>query len=394
MSLVRVKLLVLLSAGLLCAGLPGRADMKAGTRIPVPTAANQYPVSAPYGAGFVWTPVTLPWLSNGSQTAFGGAIDTTSRLSVNPQGTSENGLTVNLPSGVASSEYAFQVKDSTGNQLAGINAGPNVAISGLYTGSSILYLRRPGVPSQYLALGNSSGQPFIFTGGTAISFDAPFFRINGTTNPNDASPPLNVFFVSNGGSTYANTTDIATFRLYGATGPIGAHVLAGGAFISTGYVSTAAIATPTGLALTTFGTAGTTTYAYRVSALSGTGETLACSEVTIGTGNATLSASNYNTLNWSYVPGAEKYVIYGRTAGAEQKLVTQANFTYNDVGGATPSGSLPTTNATGYVNAALYQAGGTPGITVTVPLAKLTAGGTNGSLTYTGGILTSSVSPT
>ena len=35
-----------------------------------------------------------------------------------------------------------------------------------------------------------------------------------------------------------------------------------------------------------------------------------------------------------------------------------------------------------------------PGITVTVPVAKLTGGGSNGSLTYKNGILTAAVPPT
>ena len=97
-----------------------RADFSVGQRVPSPTAINQSPQSTTYGAGFVWTPVTLPWLSNGSQTTFGGAIDTTSRVSVNPQGTSENGLTVKMPSGATG--YALTVKSSAGSVVA--NFGP------------------------------------------------------------------------------------------------------------------------------------------------------------------------------------------------------------------------------------------------------------------------------
>jgi hypothetical protein len=73
-----------------------------------------------------------------------------------------------------------------------------------------------------------------------------------------------------------------------------------------------ALTTPVGLALATAGTAGTTTYSYRISAFNNTGETLACAAVTIATGNALLDATNYIKLSWTAVTGAVGYNVWGR----------------------------------------------------------------------------------
>lgn len=105
--------------------------------------------------------------------------------------------------------------------------------------------------------------------------------------------------------------------------------------------------TPTGVGLVTAGTAGSTHYSYRVSAVSPSGETLASTEATITTGNATLTGSNFVTVSWTAVTGAVSYNVYGRTIAAEQKLHNVSTTTYNDTGADTPSGALPTVNLSG-----------------------------------------------
>jgi hypothetical protein len=75
-----------------------------------------------------------------------------------------------------------------------------------------------------------------------------------------------------------------------------------------------ALTTPTDLSVTPTGTTGTTSYSYRVSAVNAIGETLACVSVATTTGNATLSATNYNAITWSAVSGATGYNIWGRYA--------------------------------------------------------------------------------
>lgn len=109
----------------------------------------------------------------------------------------------------------------------------------------------------------------------------------------------------------------------------------------------APLATPGAPTVTPTGTAGTTHYGYRIAARSANGTTLAGTEGTTTTGNATLSGTNYNALSWTAVPGAVSYDIYGRTTGAELFMVNVTATTYNDTGAvATPAGALPAANTT------------------------------------------------
>ncbi len=112
-----------------------------------------------------------------------------------------------------------------------------------------------------------------------------------------------------------------------------------------------ALTTPTGLGVTPTGTTGSTTYSYRVSAFNSIGETLACVSVTTATGNATLSATNYNALAWSAVTGATGYNIWGRYAtglGETYMGTVYGALVYNDKGQDDPSLSLlpPEANTT------------------------------------------------
>lgn len=118
-----------------------------------------------------------------------------------------------------------------------------------------------------------------------------------------------------------------------------------------------AITTPTNLTVNEQGTAGTTTYSYRVSAFNDAGETLATSSVSITDGNATLSATNFNRLDWDDVSGATGYNIYGReaTGNGETFLDTVYVSTYDDKGGRSPSATLypPEANLTGGIKATM-----------------------------------------
>jgi hypothetical protein len=104
-----------------------------------------------------------------------------------------------------------------------------------------------------------------------------------------------------------------------------------------------ALTTPTGLAVTPQGTTGSTAYSYRVSAFNSIGETLACTSVATATGNATLSATNFNRLTWSTVTGATGYNIYGRKATGLTETYMGTVYgllQYDDNGADTPSLSL------------------------------------------------------
>lgn len=108
------------------------------------------------------------------------------------------------------------------------------------------------------------------------------------------------------------------------------------------------IGTPTGVTVTNVGTAGGTTYGYRVSAVNSVGETLAAASTTTATGNASLTTSNFNRIQWNRVPEATSYNIYGRTNGSELYIANTAGLHYDDTGAITPSGALPNSDTTDY----------------------------------------------
>ena len=103
----------------------------------------------------------------------------------------------------------------------------------------------------------------------------------------------------------------------------------------TGKVFTAAPA-PT---LATGGTAGTTSYFYKVVARFSSGQAATGAEASITTGNATLSPTNYNTLSAYSVTGATGYDIYRGTAAGNENVKVNSTpvttSTYNDTGGGT-----------------------------------------------------------
>ena len=117
-----------------------------------------------------------------------------------------------------------------------------------------------------------------------------------------------------------------------------------------------ALTTPTNVAISNQGSAGSTSYSYRVSAVNAQGETLAAVTVTTTTGNATLSTTNFNRVTWDAVSNATGYVVYGRKSTAlngigETKLSQTGTgvLTYDDTGADTPSSTIlpPEGNSTG-----------------------------------------------
>ena len=98
----------------------------------------------------------------------------------------------------------------------------------------------------------------------------------------------------------------------GGVWPFASGGYLGGDIKTKGGISVAALGTPAGCAVAKTGTGTGTTWGYRVASLSATGETLACSQVTVS-GNATLDATHYNTVSWTALSGARGYYVY-RTA--------------------------------------------------------------------------------
>lgn len=64
------------------------------------------------------------------------------------------------------------------------------------------------------------------------------------------------------------------------------------------------------VAVTNVGTAGSSQYSYAVAALTDAGTMVVSATATTNTGNATISATNYNVITWRAVPGAISYQIF------------------------------------------------------------------------------------
>jgi hypothetical protein len=127
---------------------------------------------------------------------------------------------------------------------------------------------------------------------------------------------------------------------------------ASGETLNAFITGTATLGVPTGVTVTPQGTAQTTTYGYRVTAVQGggaggTGETTGATEGTTTTGNATLTSGNFNRVTWTGVTGANGYNVYRTTGGATQGkigFVAAGGTLQFDDTGITAAGALPGSN--------------------------------------------------
>jgi hypothetical protein len=113
------------------------------------------------------------------------------------------------------------------------------------------------------------------------------------------------------------------------------------------------LAAPAAPVISIGGTGGAVTWTYKVSALSGTGETAVGAAGSTAVGNATLSATNYNIVTWAQVPGATGYKVYRTAVGTSPTTTGYIGTTLltsiNDTGLA-GDGAVPNvTNTSGQV---------------------------------------------
>jgi len=135
----------------------------------------------------------------------------------------------------------------------------------------------------------------------------------------------------------------------------GSTFLQGGISIAggvSGGLTIGNVGTPSAPAVAPIGTTGSTNYSYTVTAVSASGgETTASPAGSTASGNATLNATNYNTISWTPVAGAASYKVYRTVASGTSPtttglIATTANTLLWDTGLAA-SGSAPTVNTTG-----------------------------------------------
>jgi hypothetical protein len=119
----------------------------------------------------------------------------------------------------------------------------------------------------------------------------------------------------------------------------------------TGFTA-GALSTPGVPTVTPQGTTGGNTYRYQIVARNSSGVTVGGTGGQTTSGNAALSATNFNRVTWSAVTGAESYDVYGRTQadGSTLFIKNVVGTTFDDDGTLTPSGALPggNTTAAGY----------------------------------------------
>lgn len=122
------------------------------------------------------------------------------------------------------------------------------------------------------------------------------------------------------------------------------------------------IDTPDAPTVTPQGTPGSTSWGYKITAFSESGETLASTEGTTSTGAATLNDTNYNRITWDEVTGAAKYAIYRSTAGGTPSTTGKLSETkccdrqFDDTGQAA-SGSEPSEDRSSAVVVGLARDG-------------------------------------
>lgn len=111
----------------------------------------------------------------------------------------------------------------------------------------------------------------------------------------------------------------------------------------------AALSTPALPVITNIGTAGATTYTYKIVAINSTGSTDASAAGSTATGNATLTALNLNRITWTAVAQASGYWIFRTVGGATTGRIATvgAVTTWDDTGLTGDSSTAPTTNTTG-----------------------------------------------
>lgn len=139
------------------------------------------------------------------------------------------------------------------------------------------------------------------------------------------------------------------------------------------------------------GTTGSTSYSYCVTGVTSAGvESAPSGTNTITTGNAMLSAVNYNQINigGNSTPGMDHFNVYRVAGGSTQGLIGairnnygQGNLGYFRDTGQSAIGSVPTVDSSGNINAQGYISANDGGLTSTGPNAGTYVGDRNPAFT-------------
>lgn len=210
----------------------------------------------------------------------------------------------------------------------------------------------------------TAGQSYSFVI-TSFPGGAPAGILNGHGNPTVRTFQVGVNWYNASGTQIGSTvfgsnateslTAFVQAVLTNTTAPSGA---AFAALVVQVNSTAVALTTPGAITITHGGTAGSTSYSYRVTALNAYGETLPGTLSTTASGNATLSGTNTNILNWTAVTGATAYRVYRTAGGATQGVIgTPTSNTFTDTGLTGNGAVVPTVASTSEIHL-ITQAGG------------------------------------
>lgn len=137
-----------------------------------------------------------------------------------------------------------------------------------------------------------------------------------------------------------------------------------------------ALTNPSAPGVSTVGATGSSSYTYYIVANDGNGgKTLVSAGTTIATANATLSASNYNKITWSAIPGAQSYDVLKADTGHSIALgVTGTSF--NDTGVSSSAYTAPVRNTTADTIVDGFVLGQMPNIAVKGGVLSIGSSGT------------------
>lgn len=197
---------------------------------------------------------------------------------------------------------------------------------------------RRATPSDASLLGFAAGASG-FTGFISGPFShEPIYTTNRMmANDSLAGKRIMVYVADNENQFTARTKGTSSLAIKGAT-----------------YDLSYLLAAPTPT-VTPGGTTGATTWTYKIIPLSMVGQANAGTAGTTTSGNATLSATNYNDVTWSAVTNAVEYQIWKLISGTYYYIGTvQAGqtLTFRDTGYGTADhlgGSIPSVEGSGYV---------------------------------------------
>ena len=241
------KHLLLSLLALLCLPHSGQASA-VGQPVPKGTAAGQYLIwSLTANNGFGGWVQSSSILSNGTEVAIGGAVDSTSRLAVNPSGTAENGITVTMPS--SSTGNALQAKNANGTFFS-VSPNATEVLSNTTSQSALLLQGLPNTTdTDYLELQDS-------TGGTPGSNPYWYFTYKSQSY---SALPRGLIFSYYTGSSYTSPFSISTGGNIANSGNInaGGNVTASGSLVCLGTLTGGSYAT-TSVPLTLKGASGQT----------------------------------------------------------------------------------------------------------------------------------------